>query len=263
MTFNTLTPGTTVLFTAHAGSELITFKDGFDLTGTTAPTASGSITATTTGYNITLPGAAGSTTYAVPKAATFSATSSNPTANLAGRFAASTLTYATYGTWATTSVSGTVQSIGVFAGGVPGGGGAGDRPSEGNASYSGKTTGFASTGAAGRYAVNGNVNLTANFSANTIAGSVTGVTAQKMANDGTLGGVALANDISLSAGKITGITFVGTARAVDSANAQFAMGGSTGTFGGSFYGVGAAEAAGSIAMTLPGMNVITSFGVAK
>lgn len=242
----------------------MTFESGS--AGNVASSSDGSLTATSSGYDITLPGANGVTTYAIGADTTFTATADG--SNLSGSFtggAASTLNYATYGAWETTNVQGSVQSMGVFAGAVPGAG-VSDRPADGVASYSGKATGYASLASGVQHKLDGNVALTADFGANTIAGSVTGMTASQIdASTRGVGAALTTNDINLTTGLITGTSFAGTAALAPGAGAtQVDLGAAAGTFGGAFYGVGAPEAAGSISMTAPGAaNIIASFGAAK
>ena len=92
-------------------------------------------------------------------------------------------------------------------------------------------------------------------------------TLRKLAT-GVLSSMALplsTNDIGLTAGLITGMTFSGAAAvAPRTASTQLDLGGAAGSFGGAFYGAGAPEVAGSISMSNPGAaNIIASFGAAK
>jgi hypothetical protein len=241
----------------------MTYATGTTGTGQLSTDASGTIAATANGFDLTVPTASGATTFAISNSQTFSTTANGAT--IKGAFTsgiASNLTYSTYGAWETTSASGAVTGQGVFAAGIPGGGQSGDRPASGSAAYSGKATGYASLSSGEQHLLNGNVTLNANFGANTILGSVTGITTQEInATTRALDSAVAAADITLSAGVITGTAFSGTAMAGDPGNIdRLQTQGAVGTFGGHFYGVGAAEAAGSMQLTKPDMNIIASFG---
>jgi hypothetical protein len=258
--------GESANFATTGGTRVMTFANGSSVAGTAFSSTDGSLRVTGAGYDITLPGANGATTYAIGSDANFTATAGG--SNLSGSFtsgAESNLRYATYGAWETTNTQGNVQSMGVFAGGVPGAG-VGTRPADGVASYSGKATGYASLAGGAQHKLDGSVSLTADFGANTVAGRVTGMTASQInASTRDVGAALATNDINLTAGLITGMTFAGQAMAAPGVAAtQVSLDGAAGAFGGSFYGAGAVEAAGSISMTNPGhANIIASFGAAK
>ncbi len=180
--------------------------------------------------------------------------------------AETSLNYSTYGVWANYDFIFPRHVQGVFAGGIPTA--AGDRPASGSATYLGKATGFAAfAGGGGNFSWDGNVSLAADFSANTISGWVSGITATRVIEYLTPAAAVTGsvNDIRLSGGTISGTSFTGAAAAIDlpPGSPGINISGSSGSFGGAFYGPGAAEAAGSLALTGPSVNVIASFGAAK
>lgn len=182
--------------------------------------------------------------------------------------APSTLDYTTYGTWTHyTDAFDREKSYGVFATGLVTGS---DRPVTGTATYSGSASGFISTAAGNRHSFTSRATLTADFAANTIAGALTAVSASQIRAQGLSvmnGPRGTANDIQLSTGAITGTAFTGAAAAIAPpagvSNPSVSISGAAGTYGGLFYGPGAAEAAGSFALTGPGVNVIGAFGGAR
>ncbi len=182
----------------------------------------------------------------------------------------SSLQYATYGVWEhTQSVLHMEVANGVFAGGTMTT--ATDRPTSGSATYTGGTAGFISFDSGTRYSVTGTITLNADFAANAISGQINGANAALIRTSAagrvTDGPVAGVNTITLSGGTITGTTFAGTAAAVDIVPGTPGVGvnisGTRGAFGGAFYGPGAAEAGGSLALTGASTNVIMSFGAKK
>lgn len=182
--------------------------------------------------------------------------------------APSSLNYATYGAWNhNQGILNIRNEQGVFATGIPTL--AADRPVSGAATYNGRTTGFATfAGEGGNFSFEGNIALTADFGANTIGGALSNLTATKHVDfvHSTATPAGSVNDIRLSSGAISGTSFAGIAAAVDAppgAGPAVNISGASGTFGGAFYGPGAAEAAGSLALTGPSTNVIASFGAAK
>jgi hypothetical protein len=267
LTFDTVPNGYSFDLSANGGAGVITFGLlGDSKAGSMPGVTTSSITSTSQGYNMTLPSYGGTSTWSVDSDSAFAATSPNGT-HLNGDFAgaaAANLTYSNYGAWQTTGTSDAGMSLGVFASGVPGVG-ASDRPADGIATYTGKAAGFHTDIYSTKMKLNGDVMLTANFGANTIAGQVTNMTAAQIdLASGTVGAAIATNDIALSNGLITGTSFAGDAKIVWSPTQQMSLGGAAGTFGGAFYGVGAAEAAGTISMTNPGnSNIIASFGAAK
>jgi hypothetical protein len=175
-----------------------------------------------------------------------------------------------YGIWAengtTAGLSATTAStVGAFAFGTP----TTIMPSTGTANYVGGASGVATstngglpaTGNGGEFA--GTANLTANFGVG--GGTITGaITSIKYENAGTAT-VGTMNNINFNSGTIAGNTFTGTtnvgaAPAVSANNLDIT--GATGTFGGQFNGLNAAEVAGTFNVTGGGntAKVIGSFG---
>lgn len=182
--------------------------------------------------------------------------------------AASTLHYATYGTWTHyADAFDRERSYGVFAAGLRTGG---DRPATGTATYSGAASGYISTSAGNRHSFTSRATLSADFGANTISGGLSNLATTQIRAQGLTvmsRPRGTANDIQFSAGTISGTTFSGTAKVLDApagaVNPSVNILGAAGNFGGLFYGPGAAEAAGSLALTGAGVNVIGAFGAAK
>lgn len=178
--------------------------------------------------------------------------------------AASDLSYTTYGNWQTQEGQLIEGPKGVFAMGTLTA--VGDRPTLGTAHYAGKASGFATTPGLQRYALDGNIALTADFGANVITGGVNNIAAQRFypsADYYPIGSAGIANDITLS-GTIAGVGFSGTARTIDvvpgTGNVTVNLSGLAGTFGGAFYGPGASEVGGSLALSGTVSNIIMSFG---
>lgn len=173
------------------------------------------------------------------------------------------LQYSAFGEWEEydNTVSPTVlTSVGVFSTGDKTAGA--DMPTTGTATYTGLTKGVADVSGT-NYFITGNAQLTADFAANTISGGLTGLNAVDPGTSTTVGSV---NDVDFTAGTITGTTFAGTAAASATAGAVD-ISGTTGTFGGQFYGTGtaaAAEAGGTYQISNgTGTTIIGSFGTAK
>ncbi|HUZ12961.1 MAG TPA: transferrin-binding protein-like solute binding protein [Caulobacteraceae bacterium] len=178
------------------------------------------------------------------------------------------LQYSEYGTWdLAPNSSGNSVYVGVLAGGQPGVPQTASMPTTGSATYSGGATGYIvqpnssnSTGTAGGFF--GNASLTANFASGGVTGSISGIQAYSVQNNG-VGGNAIGsvNDISLSA-NISGAQYTGTASASGSAGAAFDISGATGSLKGAFYGPSAAETAGVFYLTggTNGVSVMGAFG---
>jgi hypothetical protein len=164
------------------------------------------------------------------------------------------LQYANFGVWSISPCSNggnsncTPTYVGASAGAIPGVSETSSMPTTGPATFTGGATGYVlqpvsvnSTNAGQFY---GTATLTANFTngGGTISGSVTGINAYSVNNQGnnppTLLGTV--NNITLSA-TIGGSEYTGTASAVGAAGAlangqAFNIGGSTGSLKGAFYG---------------------------
>lgn len=179
------------------------------------------------------------------------------------------LTYSDFGEWSmkpTTTGAGTA-SYSVWAGGTQL---TSAMPTTGSATYTGITRGI-SLVANTPYQLNGNLTLTANFTAagGTVTGNITGITAATFPGNGipgTSGVTTLAggfNSIAL-AGTISGNAFSGTATAgaVTAAGpnpAAIAVG-TTGTASGHFYGPAANEVTGVWNMSTATVQAMGSFG---
>ena len=250
----------------QTNAEVVTFQSTQPASGNLQTDNSGNIAGAASGYTLTTPSGFGSSAYAIQSTSGgFNGTDAASGTSISGTFATDVgLTYSAYGVWGTTSnsASSTLRSAGVFATGV--GTASDSRPASGSATYSGKTTGFVSMNTGEKLSLKGKVSLNANFGANTIDGSITGLSATQL-TVGTLntnGAAMTTNNIRLKNGTISGNAFNGQAASVDGPT-QFAIGGSAGAFSGNFFGAGAAEAAGTVSMSQPGMNIITSFGAKK
>lgn len=142
-----------------------------------------------------------------------------------------TLSYARFGYWIDGSRVSSNDILGYtyFAGGVqtP----SGSMPSSGTANYAGTTLGRVIDNTNAEYVFAGKVNLTANFGASTVTGSVHSLTGSTP---------ALLTSINLDAGVIAGSSFAGTANAFDGATNV-----GTGSWNGRFHGPAAEEAAGT------------------
>lgn len=264
-TFGDLTTGQSL----NTQTQVVTFTDPLRQSGELSTASSGTLQGGGNTHTLTVPSAYGSSAYTISQSGGFNASDTASNSSITGNYASNTgLTYSSYGVWATTDndISGALRSAGVFATGVPIGTGTAAMPTSGSASYSGKTSGFISMNSGERFKLAGDVSLSANFGANSISGSMTGMTATPLAN-GTLNASASAintNNINLSGGVITGANFAGQAVSAEHhSGVGFHIGGSAGLFSGSFYGPGAAEAAGTMQMTQPGMNIVSSFGAKK
>ncbi len=221
----TYTPGTGLttnsssnnasLNVAADGSRTLTLPSGGSaaLTATAAPNADGS-----QAYTGTVSGQSGSSV------------------TLNSYSSASNLTYSDYGNWAVSTTSSPTVSLGIYAVGLP----TTQMPTTGSASYTGGTTGVASLGGTA-YNYTGNTSLTANFAqgGGTISGTLTNLQATPMGSGSTIG----MNNIALGQGNIIGTNFVGPA------SSSFNQGALNGNYGGSFYGPGAREAAGTYRLT--------------
>lgn len=142
-----------------------------------------------------------------------------------------TLSYSRFGYWIDGSRVSSNDILGYtyFAGGVqtP----TGSMPSSGTANYAGTTLGRVIDNTNAEYVFAGKVNLTANFGASTVTGSVHTLTGSTP---------ALLTSINLDAGVIAGSAFSGTANALNGVNSV-----GTGTWNGRFHGPAADEVAGS------------------
>lgn len=279
-TINTLPAGSTLALPAHAGTEVIDFGNAPTEGTTVSNAASGSLAITATGFDLTLPNPS-------PGSPSGSATVSYNTTGGGQIFescfgvcgslqsrttvttiltsgAPSTLNYATYGVWTARGIAYLLGEVrGVFAGGIPTP--STQRPTTGTATYSGKADGFITSAAFADYErqeLKADISLTADFAANTISGNVTNALTTAT-NRGTTGAAGVTNNIALTGGTITGTSFAGNAAAVATTGTSVDISGATGGFGGAFYGPNAAEAAGSLALTGTGLNVIASFGAKK
>ncbi|MBI5918412.1 MAG: transferrin-binding protein-like solute binding protein [Nitrosomonadales bacterium] len=173
------------------------------------------------------------------------------------------LTYADFGDWQShpVAVGASTVSLSHWAGGTQY---TLAMPVVGTASYTGKSSGsvIAITGAtATQYALSGNISLTADFAASTVAGNITNISA---VNNTT--GVAVAagsfNNVALS-GTISGNAFNGTATAGAApvgVNPASITAGASGTVAGHFYGPAANEAAGVWGMSTSTVQAAGSFG---
>lgn len=171
---------------------------------------------------------------------------------LASYQSASNLSYSDYGSWA---VSDGASPVGLAVYAVGTATPVTQMPITGGASYQGGAAGGASIGGSG-YTFTGHTALTADFGLGSISGRITGLQAT------TSGGHAAGrmNDIALS-GAIAGNGFSGTADpgAADSTTA-LDIGGTNGSFGGSFNGPAAQEVAGTFRLEGGGDTIAGSFG---
>lgn len=250
----------------QTNAEVVTFQSTQPASGNLQTDNSGNLAGAASGYVLTTPSGFGSSAYAIQSTSGgFNGSDAASGTSISGTFASDVgLTYSAYGIWGTTSnsASSNLRSAGVFATGI--GTSTNSRPASGSATYSGKTTGFVSMNTGEKLSLKGDVSLNANFGANSISGAITGLSATQL-TAGTLNtnGAAMAtNSISLRNGTISGNAFAGQAVAVDGPH-TFPIGGSAGQFSGNFFGPAAAEAAGTVSMTQPGMNIVTSFGAKK
>jgi hypothetical protein len=174
--------------------------------------------------------------------------------------AASALTYSTYGVW-NESTNVNLVTFGAFATGIPTP--SVEMPTAGTATYNGTTAGAAfnlSTNPA-TIQFTGTATLTANFSLNTISGSLTGLNATAIGSSTVIGQVS---EIALTSGLISSTTFSGSASTGTTAGALVSTSGMVGNFGGQFYGPNAAEVAGTAALSgANGAALIASFGAHK
>ena len=244
-------------------TQITTFASADDRTGTVAATSTGKLTATDNGYILNLPSVNGHTNYTMDKSANFSSTDIQSGTTVRGTFADAGMTYASYGAWDGVTGSGIVTS-GVFASGVAGPAPGNDRPFAGSATYNGKVVGYINMNNGTDYKLAGSVALNADFGANVISGMATGMSVTQLdaVSRANVGAAASTNNIVLAQGPIVGTRFIGEARALDG-NFAVPIGGAVGQYGGSFYGPGAAEAAGSLNLTMPGVSVVGAFGASK
>lgn len=276
-------PAGKMTFLPHQGLEIMAGAFGAQRSNIiAAPTGSLTTNATafnlTAGFDLAYTGlvVAGAVTYAAGASATtrtfdgcnncLSINRDTVTTQFTGG-AASALTYTTYGAWEVRAQTGQFdQGNGVFATGLPTT--TAERPVTGTATYNGGASGFISLATGDKYAFTGKVALNTNFAANTITGAVTAVTTTQFRTAGIYmpsGVIGTSNDIQLTAGTLSGTAFAGTAAAAapGATAPSVAITGTTGTFGGIFYGPNAAEAGGSLALTSPTASVIAAFGAAK
>ena len=273
----TLATGTQLTFTAHRGLEVVA------PTTTLVGTPTGSLTISDVGFNLTLSDSTtaafdtrgiasdivGRNSYSI---CTQACTGGGPFTGIAVSTeltggAKSSLSYSTYGIWAKEDYTNRLTTgsaavtTGVFATGTA----TTTMPTTGTAVFSGGVAGAEFTGTpAGGSPTNtftGNVSLTADFAANTITGAVTGLSAVSFSSGRYAGRM---NDIALTGGTISGNAFTGTAMAAAAvAGTTLNIAGTNGQFGGKFYGAGAVEAAGSMALTGGGVTVIGAFGAKR
>jgi hypothetical protein len=267
--------------TAHQGLEELTISNGTQVAaGTSVPAGSfasaptGSYAKTATGFTLTTSSGRAVTYNTTAGNANVIGTQSFKTTVTGGtntiettltNGAASNLTYSTYGVWAEVTAAGAPLAYGTLAAGVVST--TAQMPTTGTATYNGNLQGFGINSAtAGRIAA-GTVVLNANFAANTMTGTITNISTRAIgAVDTSPAGVM--NNINLTGGTISGVSFSGTAAAAASTAAAgtplIDITGATGTFGGKFYGPAAAEAVGSVVLTGPGgINVTGAFGTKK
>lgn len=156
-----------------------------------------------------------------------------------------------------------VSDAGVFAVGTP----TTIMPTTGSATYTGGAAGVVTTGATGGEFA-GVSTLSANFATGTITGTVSGsstntTAAIPFAAAGSSTVTGSINPISFTAGTIAGNTFAGTAQSVAAtggAPTVSTLGAATGSFGGQFNGLNAAEVAGTFKITGGGNSIIGSYG---
>ena len=170
------------------------------------------------------------------------------------------LSYALYGEWATRPLVG-FTGFSMFATGIASL--ATQVPTTGSATYIGTAIGATysnrqSTDGPQRFS--GDISLSANFSGRTISGSVTNIRSVTVYSglQNTFG------DISLTGGTFAGSSFAGIATGSPSpANNPEQLAGSTGVFGGRFYGPNSEEVAGTFNLKNPMTNLIGSFGAKR
>jgi hypothetical protein len=171
---------------------------------------------------------------------------------------ASTLSYTTYGTWMESDLNGLPLLAGVMAVGniTP----TAEIPVTGKATYNGSIAGYVFTPTAAHNITSGVLALTVDFGGNSVGGVVTSILTSEV-NKGTSG---VMSAIYLSGGTVSGAGFAGNAVAAPPcACTSVEVAGATGTFGGKFYGPGASEVAGSIALAGGGNTVFAAFGAKK
>jgi hypothetical protein len=176
------------------------------------------------------------------------------------------LAYATFGVWSLNPCSNNANClptyVGSYAGGQPGQSPTTAMPTTGSATYSGGAVGYivATTGPNNAGQFYGTSNLTANFATGGITGSISGINAYSVQNNGSgatpLGTV---NTIGLAA-TISGSNFTGTTNVTGGAGTAFDISGATGSLSGSFFGPSAQEVAGVFDLSGTTTQVIGSLG---
>lgn len=164
------------------------------------------------------------------------------------------LQYSIFGTWDKYPSNASTMTFGGYAGG---GNFTMSMPTTGSATYTGRAAAYV-LGNSVLYDLGGSLNLTANFAASTITGSMTGMTAR----DSTGAAAGLFNNVAL-AGTISGNAFTGTATAgalPAGTNAAAIAAGTAGTSSGHFYGPAANEVTGLWGMSGGGVTVVGAFG---
>lgn len=166
------------------------------------------------------------------------------------------LQYSAFGLWDKYPLNASTKTF-TFGGYAGGGNFTMTMPTTGSATYTGRAAAY-ELGNSMIYDLRGNLNLTANFAASTITGSMTGMTAY----DNTGAAAGLFNNVAL-AGTISGNAFTGTATAgalPAGTNAAAIAAGTAGTSSGHFYGPAANEVTGLWGMSGGGVTVVGAFG---
>lgn len=257
LTLQNATNGSTLTRYTVAGAETGVFETaGGDVHATATTTASAirnGQTVTMTAYNVAT--------------STDPAITTSSLAHIANFAPANGLLYTDYGLWSVdpTATSGALY-LGAFGGGKlnVSATAASAMPTTGSASYTGGAAGYASQGdstlALGKTGTfYGTLNLTANFAANSISGTVTNINVYQLANNnGTVMGTL--NDITLN-GTLSGASISGTATANPaSVGTAINATGAAGLLGGSFYGPSGQEVAGTFTLFGGTHNVVVTGG---
>ena len=287
-TMATIPTGTALSLTAHTGLEAFNLTNGASAAaesqvpaGSLVASPTSSYVTTANGFTLTLPDgkaatfttAAGSTQLVGSLLFPVGSVQANGSQRFQSTVAGGTnnvvvslnnaqntnLAYATYGTWAEYTALNNPITAGTLATGVNST--LAQMPTSGTATYTGHLTGYAISPTVGTNITDGAVSLNANFSSNSLTGSITGITTE---HGGMTPITGVMNDINLTGGSISGTAFTGSASVVAAVAATTVnVAGANGTFGGKFYGPGAAEAAGSLTLTGNGSTVIGAFGAKK
>lgn len=266
-TFNLATSNGS-LATASASGGAVSVNSGSDTAsvankqGSTALSDTAGI-APTGGVNFTSTPTA-STDISAPSGATVqtASLSNGSTAAITQYGASQNLSYTQYGVWTVKDSGGNLTSVGAFGTGVN----LASAPTTGTAQYNGSASGVVTTGTTTKATstFTGTTSLTANFGTGAITGAVISPSTSTPNGIGGYQGGAM-NSITM-AGTISGTGFSGTATAASDVTSGSAnISGATGTFGGGFYGTGAAEVAGTFKLTGGSNNaqVIGAFGAHK